>query len=167
MTNFPIGFSPTHTALLSSFLRTYQASACDGELLSLNCDQRTVINIVVAQYGETAPPGECSASPPPSSLPLMLSGRNSNQQYGKQNQLQPKRDKCPADDVKELRYAFLRKMEMNCREQNRCRLWLNRSELSLPNNIDTCNDITKFAEVAFKCRPSKQSSCLMMLLQFN
>lgn len=37
-------------ALVTSVLRTFQAHACDGQSLQLNCKPDTVINILFAQY---------------------------------------------------------------------------------------------------------------------
>ncbi|OTF75966.1 Galactose binding lectin-like protein, partial [Euroglyphus maynei] len=42
-------------ALLAGTLRTHQVSACDNEELHLECDSRTVVSIVVANYGQPVP----------------------------------------------------------------------------------------------------------------
>lgn len=41
---------------MSGILRTYQVSACDNEMLTVECDSRTVVSIVVGYYGKPTPP---------------------------------------------------------------------------------------------------------------
>ncbi|KAH9389506.1 hypothetical protein TYRP_023250 [Tyrophagus putrescentiae] len=45
--------------LLAGVLRTYQTNACDTETIKLECEARTVVSIVVAQYGHPAQPHMC------------------------------------------------------------------------------------------------------------
>ena len=50
-------------------------------------------------------------------------------------------------------YNFLRKVERTCRDQYRCNVTLTPANLDL--KVDPCAEHVKYAEVAYKCRPSK------------
>ncbi|XP_067118715.1 protein eva-1-like isoform X1 [Centruroides vittatus] len=118
--------------LLSGTLRTFQVHACDGDELRIECFPDTVISIYLAQYGRNVPSYQL--------CPPELAGES----YFLDNDT----TNCFASEA--LRYSFLQTIEAACREQQVCQLTTSPESFG----SDPCPGVRKYAEVAFKCRPS-------------
>lgn len=115
-------------ALLSGTLKTFQAHACDGEELRLNCTENTVISINFVQYGR---PGQSGNICPPENVEYLTYAKITNATTCLSNKA-------------------LKTIEERCRGQRLCRL------LTSPETFydDPCPNQRKYAEVAYKCRPA-------------
>ncbi|KAH9425736.1 hypothetical protein DERP_004954, partial [Dermatophagoides pteronyssinus] len=136
-------------SLLAGTLRTYQVSACDNEELHLECDSRTVVSIVVANYGQPVPQRHmCYRRRPSNEWP---NSDRIQQKSTNDTSLSLSSNRCT--EAKHLWYKFLLKIEETCREQHRCVLRVNATNLGFKQ--DPCGNVIKFAEVAYKCRPNQ------------
>ncbi|XP_015791209.1 protein eva-1 [Tetranychus urticae] len=162
--------------LLSASLRTFQAHACDGQQLILECLPNTVINIYLVNYGRTtgsqvsnnlcqqstnhqlsssssfsSPTHNDKSSPLNPSKMIALEATSSSYDPAKlinQTAIHSKPD-CQTTD--NLKYSLLNKVEEACREKQICKIMTDPGSFA---GIDPCPGITKYAEVAYKCRPN-------------
>ncbi|KAH9381043.1 hypothetical protein HPB48_008257 [Haemaphysalis longicornis] len=112
-------------ALLSGTLKTFQKFACDGQELQLRCFRNTSISISVAQYGRSVP--YHMLCPPPDEGALDYNGSA----------------ECMAKEA-------LKVVEAACREKEECTVKTNSKSFM----VDPCPGVHKYAEVAYKCRPT-------------
>ncbi|GFR29880.1 SUEL-type lectin domain-containing protein [Trichonephila clavata] len=115
--------------LLTGTLRTFQVHACDGNELQIECWPNTVINIYLAQYGRQVPSHQLC--PPEGVTDGDLSMLN--------------------DTTNCLSTHALRTVEESCRDQRICNVKTSPQTFG----YDPCPGVRKYAEVAYKCRPSE------------
>ncbi|KAH7644881.1 hypothetical protein HUG17_0419 [Dermatophagoides farinae] len=150
--------------LLAGTLRTYQVSACDNEELHLECDSRTVVNIVVANYGQPVPqrhmcyrrssPSITTTTTTMEQWPLdHISEKSTISNDASSSSSLSSSSPVRCSEAKHLWYKFLLKIEETCREQHRCVLQVNATNLGF--KYDPCGNVIKFAEVVYRCRPNQ------------
>uniref|UniRef100_A0A0K8RIW1 Putative galactose binding protein n=1 Tax=Ixodes ricinus TaxID=34613 RepID=A0A0K8RIW1_IXORI len=120
--------SSSHLPLLSGTLKTFQKFACDGQTLHLRCFRNTSISISVAQYGRSVP-YHLLCPPDEEHRPRPLEYNGSVE--------------CMAKEA-------LRVVEEACREQEECTIRTDAKSFM----VDPCPGVHKYAEVAYKCRPT-------------
>ncbi|XP_076308622.1 protein eva-1-like [Tachypleus tridentatus] len=126
--------------LLSGTLRTFQVHACDGNELRIECFPDTVISINLVHYGRSLSSNNLC---PPKSPKVAFSLKNNT-------------SACLAADA-------LKAVEAVCREQRVCKMKTSPETLG----GDPCPGIRKYAEVAYKCRPSKSLYSEFSIPLFN
>lgn len=119
--------SSSHLPLLSGTLKTFQKFACDGQELQLRCFRNTSISISVAQYGRSVPYHMLCPPPEEGSGSLDYNGSV----------------ECMAKEA-------LRVVEAACREREECTVKTDSKSFM----VDPCPGVHKYAEVAYKCRPT-------------
>ncbi|XP_064488781.1 protein eva-1 homolog C-like isoform X2 [Ornithodoros turicata] len=112
-------------------LKTFQKFACDGQDLHLRCFKNTTISISLAQYGRNVPYGALCPPDEEKQRPAEYNGTT----------------ECMAKEA-------LRVVEEACREQEECSIRTDAKSFM----VDPCPGVHKYAEVAYKCRPSTFSN---------
>ncbi|XP_049528345.1 protein eva-1 isoform X1 [Dermacentor silvarum] len=130
--------SSSHLPLLSGTLKTFQKFACDGQELQLRCFRNTSISISVAQYGRSVP--YHMLCPPPSHEEGGAASARPAQEYN--------------GSVECIAKEALRVVEAACREKEECTVKTDAKSFM----VDPCPGVHKYAEVAFKCRPTTFSN---------
>lgn len=130
--------SSSHLPLLSGTLKTFQKFACDGQELQLRCYRNTSISIAVAQYGRSVP--YHMLCPPPSHEEGGATSARQEQEYN--------------GSVECIAKEALKVVEAACREKRECMVRTDVKSFM----VDPCPGVYKYAEVAYKCRPTTFSN---------
>ncbi|XP_075551739.1 protein eva-1-like [Dermacentor variabilis] len=130
--------SSAHLPLLSGTLKTFQKFACDGQELQLRCFRNTSISISVAQYGRSVP--YHMLCPPPSQEEEGAENAKPAQEYN--------------GSVECIAKEALKVVEAACREKRECMVRTDVKSFM----VDPCPGVYKYAEVAYKCRPTTFSN---------
>nr|XP_037281337.1 protein eva-1 homolog C-like [Rhipicephalus microplus] len=130
--------SSSHLPLLSGTLKTFQKFACDGQELQLRCFRNTSISISVAQYGRSVP--YHMLCPPPTHDEGGAASAKPAQEYN--------------GSVECIAKEALRVVEAACREKEECTVKTDAKSFM----VDPCPGVHKYAEVAYKCRPTTFSN---------
>ncbi|XP_075751688.1 protein eva-1 homolog C isoform X2 [Rhipicephalus microplus] len=136
---FAVGVTASaHLPLLSGTLKTFQKFACDGQELQLRCFRNTSISISVAQYGRSVP--YHMLCPPPSHEEGGATSARREQEYN--------------GSVECIAKEALKVVEAACREKRECMVKTDVKSFM----VDPCPGVYKYAEVAYKCRPTTFSN---------
>ncbi|XP_077485954.1 protein eva-1-like [Amblyomma americanum] len=128
----------SHLPLLSGTLKTFQKFACDGQELQLRCFRNTTISISVAQYGRSVPYD--MLCPPPSA----------HVDSEEEGAARASRSHEFNGSVECIAKEALRVVEAACREKEECAVKTDAESFM----VDPCPGVHKYAEVAYKCRPT-------------
>ncbi|XP_023290156.1 protein eva-1 isoform X3 [Orussus abietinus] len=111
-------------------LKTFQRAACDEEAMTLKCPPGTAISVTLAHYGNANPSifRKC-----------ITSGTNALDKQGN--------DTCRLTDA--LQYALLQAVVEVCQKKRQCKFNTNPRTFK----VDPCPGLSKYAEVAYQCRP--------------
>ncbi|KAH6928990.1 hypothetical protein HPB50_022367 [Hyalomma asiaticum] len=115
--------------------------ACDGQELQLRCYRNTSISIAVAQYGRSVP--YHMLCPPPSQEEGGATSARQEQEYNGSVE-------CIAKEA----LKASRVVEAACREKRECMVRTDVKSFM----VDPCPGVYKYAEVAYKCRPTTFSN---------
>ncbi|XP_062619660.1 protein eva-1 homolog C-like isoform X1 [Saccostrea cucullata] len=120
-----------NSGLLSSTLETFEATACDGEVMEPYCPPATMISIQFSQYGRQVPSYEMCPS--------------KNDLY---------QDEWFREDTNCLATTSLRVLFDSCQNRQQCKV----TASTYTFRQDPCPKTSKYLKVSYKCNPSDFSN---------